>query len=528
MELTCTRPGCPRPANLFPDLSNRNTVKTVQQKFCTSCGMPLILVGRYLPQRLLGRGGFGAAYYAVDRFSPGLKPCVVKLFQPDGDLSPDQLELAQGLFEREAEALEELGNANPQIPDLLAFFPLEVESMQPGKQQELFYLVQEYIDGQSLEQELAQRGAFSEPEAFEILEKVLPILEFVHGRNSIHRDIKPSNVMRDRNGKIYLLDFGAVKQVTQSAAGAAPKASTGIYSMGYAPTEQMQGSSVYPATDLYALGVTVLVLLTNKEPEELFDSFSGRWNFDRTPPVSQGLQLVLERMLEAKPSDRFDSAATTLKALSLIRGQGSAASPSNPPRSSPQTQPPPLPNPGAGTQVQSQAAAASSAKPFKPGPAQSGVPMVQPSPGPIKPAPPNKPTPKIGKQPASQGPSQPAQPLSLARILSTALFTGMEGSLLAIALLSLLGTTLVGPAAWLVLFGALIALQHFRFIEGVDLLIILGLTLLLVAFVPPLTTWVWVQGSLITVAIAMLISGLVSLAATLMFQLLYRLLRQLL
>ena len=526
MELTCTRPGCPRPANLFPDLSNRNTVKTVQQKFCTSCGMPLILVGRYLPQRLLGRGGFGAAYYAVDRFSPGLKPCVVKLFQPDGDLSSDQLELAQGLFEREAEALEDLGNANPQIPDLLAFFPLEVESMQPGKQQELFYLVQEYIDGKSLEQELAQRGAFSETEGLEILEKVLPILEFVHGRNSIHRDIKPSNIMRDRNGKIYLLDFGAVKQVTQSAAGAAPKASTGIYSMGYAPTEQMQGSSVYPATDLYALGVTVLVLLTNKEPEELFDSFSGRWSFDRTPPISQGLQLVLERMLEAKPSDRFESAATTLKALSLIRGQGSTASPNNPPSGSARTQPPPLPNPGPGTQVQAQAAPASPATPFKQAPAQAGIPVVQPSPGPIKPAPPNKPTPKIGKKPASQGPSQTAQPLSLTRILSTALFTGMEGSLLAIALLSLLGTTLVGPAAWLALFGALLALQHFRIVEGVDLLIILGLTLLLVAFIPPLTALV--QGSLITVAIAMLISGLVSLAATLMFQLLYRLLRQLL
>ena len=531
MELTCTRPGCPRPANLFPDLSNRNTVKTVQQKFCTSCGMPLILVGRYLPQRLLGRGGFGAAYYAVDRFSPGLKPCVVKLFQPDGDLSPDQLELAQGLFEREAEALEELGNANPQIPDLLAFFPLEVESMQPGKQQELFYLVQEYIDGQSLEQELAQRGAFSESEAFEILEKVLPILEFVHGRNSIHRDIKPSNIMRDRNGKIYLLDFGAVKQVTQSAgggaaAGAAPKASTGIYSMGYAPTEQMQGSRVYPATDLYALGVTVLVLLTNKEPEELFDSFSGRWNFDRTPPVSKGLQLVLERMLEAKPSDRFDSATTTLKALYLISGKGSAASSSSPPRSSTQTQPPPLPNPVAGTQVQSQAAPGSQAKPFKPAQAQAAVPVAQASPGPIQPAPANKPNPKIGSQSPGKPPNNPPQPLSLPRLLGNALFAGMEGSLLAIALLSLLGTTLIGPAAWLVMFGGLLALQYFRVVEGVDLLIILGLTLLLVAFIPPLKALV--QGSLVTIAIAMVISGLVCLAATLMFQLLYRLLSKLL
>ena len=530
MELTCTRPGCPRPANLFPDLSNRNTVKTVQQKFCTSCGMPLILAGRYLPQRLLGKGGFGAAYYAVDRFSPALRPCVVKLFQPDGDLSPQQLELAQGLFEREAEALEDLGNANPQIPDLLAFFPLEVESMQPGKQQELFYLVQEYIDGQSLEQELVQRGAFSESEALEILEKVLPILEFVHGHNSIHRDIKPSNVMRDRNGKIYLLDFGAVKQVTQSAAGAAPKASTGIYSMGYAPTEQMQGSRVYPATDLYALGVTVLVLLTNKDPEELFDSFSGQWNFDRQPPISQGLQLVLERMLEAKPSDRFDSATTTLKALALISHSGAPSASS---RSSAVTQPPPLPNSGSGTQVQSQpipGQPAGPGKPFKPSPIQASAPAIQASPGPIQPAASNSAAqagsnvqPGSGNPPGKNGKSA-RPPLSLTRLLGNALFAGMEGSLLAIALLSLLGTTMLGPAAWLLLFGGLIALQYFRVIEGVDLLIILGLTLLIVAIVPPLTALI--QGSLLSLGIVAMIGGLLSLAATLFFQLLYRLLRQ--
>jgi len=551
MELTCTRPGCPRPANLFPSLSNRSTVKSVQQKFCTSCGMPLILAGRYLPQRLLGKGGFGAAYYAVDRFSPALRPCVVKLFQPDGDLSPQQLELAQGLFEREAEALEDLGNANSQIPDLLAFFPLEVESMQPGKQQELFYLVQEYIDGQSLEQELAQRGAFSESEALEILEKVLPILEFVHSNNSIHRDIKPSNVMRDRNGKIYLLDFGAVKQVTQSAAGAAPKASTGIYSMGYAPTEQMQGSRVYPATDLYALGVTVLVLLTNQEPEELFDSFAGRWNFKRQPPISKGLELVLTRMLEAKPSDRFDSARTTLKAIALVKGQSglpaspAASGPSSPSANSSgssRTQPPPLPNlPTTGTQVQNLSQSqppsqpqsqpsiaqppANQGKPFKPAPSPAAaVPVVQPSPGPIQSAAQNQSGQVTPAKPASPSASPPPAPVSLTKLLGGALFAGMEGSLLAIALLSLLGTALIGPVAWVVMFGALLALQYFRVVEGVDLLIILGLTLLAVALVPALQTLV--GGQLASIAIIALASGLFTLATALLFQLLYRLLKK--
>ena len=133
MEILCTRTGCPRPVNSFADLDDSNILKTVQQKFCTSCGMPLILIGRYLPVKLLGKGGFGAAFLARDRYTPAMRQCVVKQFQPAGDLTPQQMQIAQGLFEREAVVLEELGNRHPQIPDLFAFFPLEVPSLQPGK-----------------------------------------------------------------------------------------------------------------------------------------------------------------------------------------------------------------------------------------------------------------------------------------------------------------------------------------------------------------------------------------------------------
>ena len=129
MRLYCTRPNCTKPVNPFP-LLNRATLQTAQQKYCTTCGMPLILSGRYLPEKLLGQGGFGAAFYACDRFTPTQRSCVVKLFQPSSQLSPQQLQIAQGLFEREATVLEKLGYQHPQVPDLYAFFPLVV----PGQQ----------------------------------------------------------------------------------------------------------------------------------------------------------------------------------------------------------------------------------------------------------------------------------------------------------------------------------------------------------------------------------------------------------
>ena len=233
MEILCTRPGCPRPQNSFADLDNPSHLKTAQQKYCTSCGMSLILAGRYLPSKLLGKGGFGAAFLARDRYTPAMRECVVKQFQPASDLSPKQLEIAEGLFEREAAVLERLGNKHKQIPDLYAFFPVIVPSLLGNKEDQFFYLVQEFIDGQDLEQELAAKGKFSEKEVVWILREILKILKFVHENHSIHRDIKPSNIMRNSDGRLYLLDFGAVKQVTAGAG--VPGRSTGIYSMGFAP-----------------------------------------------------------------------------------------------------------------------------------------------------------------------------------------------------------------------------------------------------------------------------------------------------
>jgi len=269
----------------------------------------LILADRYLPLKLLGQGGFGTAFLARDRYTPAMGLCVVKQFQPAGNLDPQQMTYAQQLFEREAAVLEQLGNEHAQIPNLFAFFPLTVG--QPGREECFFYLVQQFIDGQTLEQELYQKGRYSETEVTELLHQILPVLKFVHDRGSIHRDIKPSNIMRGPDDLLYLLDFGAVKQVGTGTL----TRSTGIYSPGFAPPEQIGRGQIYPSTDLYALAVTCLILLTGKDPRDLFDPHHHQWNWKKSARVSSHLAAILDRMLLPTPKDRFADSAEVMNAL---------------------------------------------------------------------------------------------------------------------------------------------------------------------------------------------------------------------
>lgn len=318
MEVFCTRPGCPRPLNYFVELDDNRILKTVQQKFCTSCGMQLILAGRYLPTQLLAKGGFGTAFLARDRHTPAMQECLVKQFQPAGNLTTQQLEIAQSLFEREAVVLEYLGKRHSQIPSLLAFFELTVPSLKPEQEDTFFYLVQEFIDGKNLAEELIKKRVFSESEVVEVLEEILKVLEFVHSQGSIHRDLKPANIIRGNNGLLYLVDFGAVKQATQVKMGVIygqSNQSTGIYSLGFAPPEQMKGGKIYPATDLYALGVTCINLLTGKSPAELFDSYRNEWSWKDYIRVSDRLSNILDKMLQNSPHLRYSSASEVLTKL---------------------------------------------------------------------------------------------------------------------------------------------------------------------------------------------------------------------
>jgi len=497
MDLYCTRPGCQKPENFFTDLDDPATLKAVQQKFCTNCGMPLILVGRYLPQKLLGQGGFGAAFLARDRYTPGLRRCVVKQFQPSTTLSAKQLQIAQDLFEREAEALEYLGNTHPQIPDLFASFELAVSASQGSKAEQFFYLVQEYIDGQTMEQEMAEAGAFSEDNLLNVLQEILKVLQFVHENGSIHRDIKPSNIMRHRNGLIYLLDFGAVRQATKVGV-----KSTGIYSEGFAPPEQMAGGEVYPSSDLYALAVTCLMLLTTKQPSELLDTYSNIWQWRSHCSVSDRLADILDRMLQSVPSQRYQSAAEALAALD--RTSVSPAIPLRQPalQATPVAAPTPLPTTFPAIPVPNQ-------------------------PAPIQPAQP-QPIAPVAPRPAIRSTiPKGIAPFPLLELLANAGFTGFEAGLLAIAIVSVLGTTLISGGFWLLLLAGLILAQSRRVIERADLVIIAALSLggvFVLSWLKRLAI-APLAGSPFLTAIALAVMvGLVAIALTTLFRLIYKIL----
>lgn len=533
MKTYCTRPNCSQPINEFPELDDRSELQTSQQKYCNCCGMPQILAGRYIPQELLGKGGFGAAYLAIDRYSTQLRQCVVKQFQPSASFKEKHLKTAEKLFLREAEVLESLGNYHPQIPDLYAFFPIIVSEEEEEKQ--FFYIVQEFIDGETLEQEVQRKGKLNETEIVELLESLLPILKFVHEHNSIHRDIKPSNIIRDREGKIYLLDFGAVKRVTGATTG--NNYSTGIFSMGFAPPEQMHGREIYPSTDLYALAATCMCSLTGQPIQELYDSYHNQWRWDICPEISDKLCHILQRMLLATPKDRFASAEGVLKALkeedsaeiqpkttesktsetSILRQPAdlkSLFSISQPPETNPPESSPSL-SPDSDALEEEATTVPSSPKAVSPSTekqtsekAQTDVKTIHQS---SKAA--------VQELPSDSQEKTPNHSyLPLWEILANAGFTGSEGALLLIALSSVFPAPAISVGLWGMSMGGLIYAQWKRWIEKFDLLILGGMTLGLVIFIPPLS-----NPPALTVVVATVVAGSGAIALITLFRIILKL-----
>ncbi len=352
----CFNPACHEPQN------QRDA------NYCENCGSQLLLTpnstagikSRYRAIKLIGEGGFGRTFLAVDEENPLKKECVIKQFFPQSSSYSAVMPLAENsvsggremeeseskgrafarkaaeLFEAEAMQLEMLGS-HPQIPKFIGHFQQEGDR----------YLVQEYIEGKNLDRELAEKGPFNETQIWELLNDLLPVLEFIHKSKIIHRDIKPENIIRRqatpastdlenlpesegsaagtteatkiKNAQLVLVDFGAAKVVENTGL---PKKGTVIGSAAYTAPEQLMGKAVF-ASDIYSLGVTCIHLLTEVPPFDLFDSRENKWVWRHylKVPVSEKLGLILDKMLVGATGRRFHSAGAVIRLLNPQKSQ---------------------------------------------------------------------------------------------------------------------------------------------------------------------------------------------------------------
>ena len=270
-----------------------------------------LLNNRYQTIKLLGAGGFGETFLAADTYLPSRRPCVIKQLKPvANDLQLYQI--IQDRFQREAATLEALSAGSDQIPKLYAYFS------ENGQ----FYLIQEWIEGETLTRKVASEGALSEASVWKILVSLLKVLHYVHSKGIIYRDIKPDNIiLRQPDCQPVMIDFGAVKETMATAIAAEGKS---IYTMvlgtpGFMAPEQAVGRPIY-ASDIYSLGMTAIYLLTGKLPQELeIDPHTERvvWQQYATN-VSPSLAAVLNKAVEYQPRDRYSTAIKMLNDLQSV------------------------------------------------------------------------------------------------------------------------------------------------------------------------------------------------------------------
>lgn len=289
----CHNPQCSQP---------ENSLDAVQ---CHYCGENLLLQGQYRIIGLLGQGGFGRTFKARDEAHPQQKYCAIKQFFPQ---QLHDTEKAAALFEQEAKRLQTLGN-HGQIPALYDYF----------KEGDRQYLVQEFIDGQNLAQELETGGKFTANQITELLKELLPVLRMIHRHQVIHRDIKPENIIRrppttaHEKATLVLVDFGAAKHATETTLG---KTGTMIGSAAFIAPEQVRGKATF-ASDLYSLGVTCVHLLTAIAPFDLLDTGDNKWVWRDyvDPKFDPQLTRILNKLLEPATNQRYQQADEVLRDL---------------------------------------------------------------------------------------------------------------------------------------------------------------------------------------------------------------------
>ncbi len=271
------------------------------------------LGGRYRILQKIAEGGFGDTYRAIDYNLPGKPVCVVKHLKSKS-IRPPFLQLAKNKFDAEAQTLYRLGNNSEQIPRLFAHFEEENEQ---------FYLVQEFVDGDNLTKEIFSGYFKTEAKLLQLVIDILEVLAFVHQQNVIHRDLKPQNIMRRRtDGKIVLIDFGAIKEVatlTVNPQGQIDQ-TVSIGTPGYMPSEQQSGRPFF-SSDVYAVGIIAFQALTGlySNPLELpRDSVTGELScalFPEYRNISPGFATILDQMVRYDYRQRYKNATAALEDL---------------------------------------------------------------------------------------------------------------------------------------------------------------------------------------------------------------------
>ncbi|MGP1375434.1 MAG: protein kinase domain-containing protein [Almyronema sp.] len=283
-------------------------------QFCQSCGSILMLQNRYRVMRLMSNSsGFGRVYEAYERNEPK----VLKVLKEDFAQNTKVIEL----FQQEASVLSQLHH--PGIPRVEAdgYFTFTP----PGSHQPLHCIVMEKIDGPNLRQWMQQQGnnPIGEKQAIDWLYQLVEVLHLIHHKNYFHRDIKPENIMLRSSGQLVLVDFGAARHVTATYLAQLGQSGgiTALSSAGYTPPEQEQGQAV-PQSDFYALGRSLIYLLTAKHPTDsgIYNSFSNEFNWRvAAPQISPAFAQLLDRMISPRALDRPQSTQAILDELNTLR-----------------------------------------------------------------------------------------------------------------------------------------------------------------------------------------------------------------
>ena len=257
-----------------------------------------LLQQRYRILNILAEGGLGRTYVAIDRDRNDAY-CAIEELIPSSQLA-SAVAGAKEFFKQEVTLLYQL--QHPQIPRFWTTF----------EEQNRLFLVRDYISGETygnLSERRPQGTAFSEAEVRQLLRQILPVIGYIHSKGIVHGDLSPEHIIhRDSDGLPVLIDFGVIREFANKLQATPAHQQMSPGQLGYAPAEQLHSKQAYPNSDLYALAVVAIVLMTGKEPSALFEGNLMNWSWRKWTQIDDGFAQILSQMLSPEPYDRYQSA----------------------------------------------------------------------------------------------------------------------------------------------------------------------------------------------------------------------------